>query len=304
MLHLRKFKVGSRGSPLARAQVEIFSNILEKSLGKNFIIELEKKFYQTSGDNFFEKKISTIGNKGLFTKEIDDAQLNLEIDIAVHSLKDLPTKLPKGLIIGAVLKREDPLDVILFNKKKKFKSLSKGAVVGTSSLRRSVQLKKLRPDLNIKDIRGNVETRIKKLKKGNFDAIILAAAGLKRLGIDEHYEKLNIGFMTPSPGQGVIALVVRENDKNLGFLKKVNDPSSFIESECERIYLSALDGSCETPVGALAKIKLIKKKKKIHFNYMASSPDGFKYFKDQTYFDIDNYRKMSFNLGYRIKKLL
>jgi len=119
MLHLRKFKVGSRGSPLARAQVEIFSNILEKSLGKNFIIELEKKFYQTSGDNFFEKKISTIGNKGLFTKEIDDAQLNLEIDIAVHSLKDLPTKLPKGLIIGAVLKREDPFDVILFNKKKK-----------------------------------------------------------------------------------------------------------------------------------------------------------------------------------------
>ena len=118
MLHLRKFKVGSRGSPLARAQVEIFSNILEKSLGKNFIIELEKKFYQTSGDNFLEKKISTIGNKGLFTKEIDDAQLNLEIDIAVHSLKDLPTKLPKGLIIGAVLKREDPFDVILFNKKK------------------------------------------------------------------------------------------------------------------------------------------------------------------------------------------
>ena len=110
--------------------------------------------------------------------------------------------------------------------------------------------------------------------------------------------------MTPSPGQGVIALVVRENDNNLSFLKKVNHPSSFIESECERIYLSALDGSCETPVGALAKIKLIKKKKKIHFNYMASSPDGFKYFKDQTYFDIDNYRKMSFNLGYRIKKLL
>ncbi len=304
MINLKKFKVGSRGSPLARAQVEIFSNILEKSLGKNFIIELEKKFYQTSGDNFLEKKISTIGNKGLFTKEIDEAQLNSEIDIAVHSLKDLPTKLPKGLIIGAVLKREDPFDVILFNKKKKFKALSKGAVVGTSSLRRSVQLKKLRPDLNIKEIRGNVETRIKKLKKGNFDAIILAAAGLKRLGIDEDYEKLNIAFMTPSPGQGVIALVVRESDNNLGFLKKVNHPSSFIESECERIYLSALDGSCETPVGALAKIKLIKKKKKIHFNYMASSPDGFKYFKDQTYFDIDNYRKMSFNLGYRIKKLL
>lgn len=304
MLHSKKIIVGSRGSPLARAQVEIFSNILVKSLGKKFTIELEKKFYQTSGDKFLEKNISTIGNKGLFTKEIDDAQLNSEIDIGVHSLKDLPTKLPKGLIIGAVLKREDPLDVILFNKKKKIKALSTGETVGTSSLRRSVQLKKLRPDLNIKEIRGNVETRIKKLKKGDFDAIILAAAGLKRLGIDEEYEKLNIKFMTPSPGQGVIALVVRENDKNLDFLKQVNHPSSFIESECERIYLSALDGSCETPVGAIAKIKLINKKKRIHFNYMAASTDGRKYFKDQTYFDIDNYRKMSFNLGYRIKKLL
>ena len=124
------------------------------------------------------KKISTIGNKGLFTKEIDDAQLNSEIDIAVHSLKDLPTKLPKGLIIGAVLKEKTHL-MLFFSIKKKIKALSKGAVVGTSSLRRSVQLKKFRPDLNIKDIRGNVETRIKKLKKGNFDAIILAAAGLK-----------------------------------------------------------------------------------------------------------------------------
>ena len=250
-----------------------------------------------------EKKISTIGNKGLFTKEIDEAQLNFKIDIGVHSLKDLPTKLPEGLIIGAVLKRDDPNDLIMTRDKVKLKDLKKNAVVGTSSIRRAVQLKKLRPDIELKEIRGNIETRINKLKNGKFDAIILAYAGLKRLKIKDHYEKIDIKEMIPSPGQGVIAIVVRKNDNLLSLLKRLNDQKTLIESQCERNFLSALDGSCKTPIGALARLEL-KTKSKILFHYMAASLDGKKFIKDKTYFDTDNYCNMSFNLGKKIKKML
>ena len=164
-------------------------------------------------------------------------------------------------------------------------------------------IKKLRPDVEIKEIRGNVGTRINKLKSGEFDAIILAHAGLKRLKINEHFEKIDIKKMIPSPGQGVIAIVIRENDNLLNFLENLNDKKTLIESECERNFLSALDGSCKTPIGALARLE-VKAKSKILFHYMVASEDGEKFIKDKTYFEIDNYCKMSFDLGQKIKKML
>jgi hydroxymethylbilane synthase len=303
MEYRKRIIVGSRQSPLAKAQVNIFLKSLKIIFGATFFNKVEQKFFKTSGDKFLEKKISTIGNKGLFTKEIDEAQLNFKIDIGVHSLKDLPTKLPEGLIIGAVLKRDNPNDLIMTRDKVKLKDLKKNAVVGTSSIRRAVQLKKLRPDIELKEIRGNIETRINKLKNGRFDAIILAYAGLKRLKIKDHYEKIDIKKMIPSPGQGVIAIVVRKNDNLLSLLKKLNDQKTLIESECERNFLSALDGSCKTPIGALARLEL-KTKSKILFHYMAASLDGKKFIKDKTYFDTDNCCNMSFNLGKKIKKML
>ena len=303
MDYRKKIIVGSRESPLAIAQVDIFFKSLKNLFGKKYFNKLEQKFFKTSGDKFLEKKISTLGNKGLFTKEIDEAQLNFKIDIGVHSLKDLPTKLPQGLIIGAVLKRDTPNDLIMTREKVRLKDLKKNAVVGTSSIRRTVQLKKLRPDVEIKEIRGNVGTRINKLKNGEFDAIILAHAGLKRLKINEHFEKIEIKKMIPSPGQGVIAIVIRENDNLLNFLENLNDTKTLIESECERNFLSALDGSCKTPIGALARLE-VKAKSKILFHYMVASEDGEKFIKDKTYFEIDNYCKMSFDLGQKIKKML
>ncbi len=303
MEYRKKIIVGSRQSPLAKAQVNIFLKSFKVFLGAKYFDKLEEKFFKTSGDKFFEKKISTIGNKGLFTKEIDEAQLNFEIDIGVHSLKDLPTELPEGLMIGAVLKRDDPNDLIMTRDKVKLKDLKKNAVVGTSSIRRVVQLKKLRPDIKLKEIRGNVGTRINKLKNGEFDAIILAYAGLKRLKIKGYYEKIEIKEMIPSPGQGVIAIVIRKDDDLLSLLERLNDQKTLIESECERTFLSALDGSCETPIGALARLE-INPKPKILFHYMAASIDGKKFIKDKTYFDIDNCCKMSFDLGKKIKKML
>ena len=303
MDYRKKIIVGSRESPLAIAQVDIFFKSLKNLFGKKYFNKLEQKFFKTSGDKFLEKKISTLGNKGLFTKEIDEAQLNFKIDIGVHSLKDLPTKLPEGLKIGAVLKRDTPNDLIMTREKVQLKDLKKNAVVGTSSIRRTVQLKKIRPDVEIKEIRGNVGTRINKLKNGEFDAIILAHAGLKRLKINEHFEKIEIKKMIPSPGQGVIAIVIRENDNLLNYLENLNDQKTLIESECERNFLSALDGSCKTPIGALARLE-VKPKSKILFHYMVASEDGEKFIKDKTYFEIDNYCKMSFDLGQKIKKML
>ena len=279
----------------------IFLNSLKDSLGENFLKKVEKKFFKTSGDKSIEKK-KFMGNKGLFTKEIDDAQMNSEIDLAVHSLKDLPTKLPQGLLIGAVLKRDDPRDVILSLTKKKIETLSKGAIVGTSSIRRKVELKKIRPDLIIKQIRGNVETRIMKLKQGNYDAIILAAAGLRRLQVEEHFEEIDIKTITPSPGQAVIAIVIKENSEWVRVLKKINNKKTFIESNCERTYLQALDGSCETPIGALATLS--ENKQKILFNYMASSVDGEKYIKGKVNFELKNYKRLSFDLGTKIKQMI
>ena len=301
----KKITVGSRESPLAKAQVKVFLNVLSNKFGVSSLKFIKSKFLKTSGDIFLNKNISEIGNKGLFTKEIDEAQLRSEIDIAVHSLKDLPTVLPKGLFIGGVLKRERPNDVIFSLKKYDIKKSSKKIILGTSSIRRKIQLMHLNKNLDVLEIRGNVGTRIKKVIDGIFDGVILAEAGLRRLNITKNYKSIDIRNIIPAVGQGVIALVIKKNKYTETLIDQINHKSTFIESDCERQFLRALDGSCKTPIGALAKIvKRNNNKKQIFFRYMASSLDGKKIIKSKTFFDLNNYKKQSFKLGSKIKELI
>ncbi len=301
----KKITVGSRESPLAKAQVKVFLNVLSNKFGVSSLKFIKSKFLKTSGDIFLNKNISEIGNKGLFTKEIDEAQLRSEIDIAVHSLKDLPAVLPKGLFIGGVLKRERPNDVIFSLKKYDIKNSSKKILLGTSSIRRKIQLMHLNKNLDVLEIRGNVGTRIKKVIDGIFDGVILAEAGLRRLNITENYKSIDIRNIIPAVGQGVIALVIKKNKYTETLIDQINHKSTFIESDCERQFLRALDGSCKTPIGAIAKIvKRNNNKKQIFFRYMASSLDGKKIIKSKTFFDLNNYKKQSFKLGSKIKELI
>ena len=301
----KKITVGSRESPLAKAQVKVFLDVLSNKFGVSALKFIKSKFLKTSGDIFLNKNISEIGNKGLFTKEIDEAQLRSEIDIAVHSLKDLPTVLPKGLFIGGVLKRERPNDVIFSLKKYDIKKSSKKIILGTSSVRRKIQLMHLNKNLDVLEIRGNVGTRIKKVIDGIFDGVILAEAGLRRLNITENYKSIDIRNIIPAVGQGVIALVIKKNKYTETLIDQINHKSTFIESDCERQFLRALDGSCKTPIGAIAKIvKRNNNKKQIFFRYMASSLDGKKIIKSKTFFDLNNYKKQSFKLGSKIKELI
>jgi len=291
--------LGSRKSELAQKHI----SILEESIRENKRIKdvtVIKKFFKTSGDLFQDKNISELGNKGLFSKQIDEALLASEINLGVHSLKDLPTVLPDGLEIAAVLKREDFRDAVLSNKNLSLLELKKNSVIGTSSVRRSVQLKKIRPDFIVKDIRGNVDTRIRKLKTNDFDAIVLAVAGLKRLHCREKYKIINTDLIAPSLGQGAIALVVNKKNKLINkVINRLNDPKTSIETECERIFLNALDGSCETPVGGFA---VLENQNKILFNYTAFSKDGLVKISDKVIFNIESFRSESHDLGVKVKK--
>ena len=296
----KKIIIGSRKSPLAQAQVEIFLKELEKKELRKKII-FEKKFFTTTGDKFLNTKISEIGNKGLFTKEIDEAQLSSQIDVSIHSLKDLPTTLPKGLEISAVLPRGDPADIAITKENQSFFELKNGQVVGTSSIRRKIQLQRIKPDLIYKDVRGNVETRISKLKNDGYDAIVLANAGFMRLRLKHNIEKFDLNEIVPAVGQGVIAVVTKKNENINELITMVNDPKTWVECDCERIFLNALDGSCKTPIGAYAKITN-KDPSKILFRFMASSFNGKKFIKDETYFHIERYHQQSMNLGKKIKQ--
>ncbi len=301
--HSKNIIIGSRSSLLAKEHINIFERQLKKKFGKDKTINVEKKFFKTSGDKFMNKKISDIGNKGLFSKEIDEALINFDINLGIHSLKDLPTDFPKDLEIGAVLKREDTREALLSNQKSSIKSLKKNAIVGTSSIRREMQLKRLRPDLIIKNIRGNIDTRLKKLKAKKFDAILLAYAGLKRLKISAKYILINPRVFSPALGQGAIALVVNKKNKKVNsIISKLNHYKTYIETECERIFLKALDGSCKTPVGGYALLKKIGKEEKIFFSFSIFSDDGKIFIRDRVILDLKNFRSESYDLGVKIKK--
>ena len=243
-----KIKIGTRGSKLALYQ----ANRLKSELESHFPdTEFEIVIIKTKGDKILDVALSKIGDKGLFTKEIENALLDKRIDMAVHSLKDLPTILPEGLKLGAVLKRGEFRDALVSLNGKKLTDLTTDDVIATSSLRRKAQLLKINPDFNIVDIRGNVNTRIDKMKNGYCTAMLMAAAGLQRLNMDEYIsEILDKDKIIPAVSQGIIAIESRINDERIDtYLQKINDEQSYLAGQAERKFLNVLEGGCQIPVG-------------------------------------------------------
>ncbi len=275
-----KIRIGTRKSKLALWQSEWVKSQIEKKF-PDVSVELVK--ITTKGDKILDVPLAKIGDKGLFTKEIEEAMLKGEIDIAVHSLKDVPTKLPEGLKLMAFSEREDPRDALLSNGKFTLSTLPKGAVVGTSSLRRKAQLKILRPDLKVEDLRGNVDTRIRKLKEGNYDAIILAAAGVKRLGwTDEIDEVLSPAVMIPSVSQGILGIEGREGDEEIERIVReaVNCADSEVAATVERAFLRTVEGGCQVPLGCYAVVN----GDRIHVRAFISDLEGKFFYKEEGVF--------------------
>lgn len=246
--------LGSRASLLSVAQAKIIINLLKKEFPRyRFIL---RKII-TLGDKTKHWKRS---DKGIFVKEIEEALLKGKIDIAVHSVKDMPTVIPEGLKLAAVIRRDDPRDCLITRQRSGLFNLDKNAVVGTGSLRRRAQLLRWRPDLRIKNLRGNLNTRIKKLHRKDFDAIVVAAAGIKRLRIKKLFLKyFPETLMVPACGQGAIGLEIRKGDNFIqGIVEKVNNPGAFSCISCERGFLQEIGAGCRLPVGALAKVKNAK----------------------------------------------
>lgn len=272
---MRKIIVGSRRSKLALTQTNWFIDQM-KAAGAPF--EFEVKEIVTKGDQILDVMLSKVGGKGLFVKEIQQALYNKEIDFAVHSMKDMPAVLPDGLVIGCIPPREDARDAFISNGHVKFMDLPVGAVVGTSSLRRSSQLLLLRPDLEIKWIRGNIDTRLKKLHDGEYDAILLAAAGMKRMGWSEEVitEYMSADDCIPAVGQGALAIECRADDEELlAELAKLTDEKTWKEVEAERTFLSEMDGSCQVPIAGFAKYD----GKEVEMTGYIASPDAIQVFK-------------------------
>ena len=294
----KKIIIGSRGSKLALAYAERAKAKVLK-ISPSFEIEdvLIKKI-TTKGDIIQDIRLSEAGGKGLFSKTIEDELLNGKIDIAVHALKDMPSHETKGLITNCFLERNDPREILISKNNKKIKNLPSNAIVGTSSFRREFQLKKIRQDLNYKLIRGNVDTRIKKLNDGLFDAIILSYAGVKSLNLGN---KISQTFSTseiiPSAGQGVVALQCRDNDKNMiELLEKINHQPTHNCVLAERNVLKILDGDCETAVGAIAKIN----EENISLEAELFSLDG----KERFYHKDSKEIKFAFELGKEVGLIL
>ena len=268
-------RIGTRGSPLALAQAnEVRDRLAGIHGGSPALVRLE--IIRTTGDLIRDRPLTEIGGKGLFTKEIEQALLAGSIDAAVHSAKDMPTVLPPGLAIAAVPPREDPRDVFISPKARSLRDLPKGASVGTASLRRQALVKRLRPDLSVVSIRGNVETRLAKLQAGAVDAIVLALAGLKRLGIaDVATAVLEVEEFLPAAGQGIMAIETRADDTRvLPFVAALNDPPSASALSAERAFLAVLEGSCRTPIAAYAVLRAGR----LYFRGLIAKPDGSEHF--------------------------
>ena len=264
--HLR---IGSRGSQLALWQANHIRALLE---ARRHTVEIE--IIKTTGDKILDVALAKVGTKGMFTKEIEEALAEGRIDLAVHSLKDLPTEISSGFKIAAITKREDPRDVFCSQKYQSLDDLPHGARVGTSSLRRQAQLKALRNDLELHPLRGNVDTRLRKLADGEYDAIILAAAGLSRLGKNQFMRHvLPAEVMCPAAGQGALAIEIRAGDfATAELVKFLDDGAARLTTTCERALLSKLGGGCQVPIGALAEVR----GDRLHLDAIVASPDGSK----------------------------
>ena len=264
-------RLGTRGSPLALVQARTVRTCLAAALGENEeAIEIVR--IRTTGDAIQDRPLSEVGGKGLFTKEIEEAMLDGRIDFAVQSSKDMPTVSQPGLTLAACLEREDPRDVFISRKAKGFADLPQGAMLGTASLRRQAIAKRLRPDLQVVPLRGNVETRLKKLDAGDVDATLLALAGLRRLGLTQHATAvLSTDEFLPAVGQGAIGIEARTDDaRTRETLARINHADTFTALACERAFLAALDGSCKTPIAGHATLA----GDAIEFRGLIARPDG------------------------------
>jgi len=250
----KQIRIGTRSSALALWQAEWVKSELETRY-PGMVVSLTK--IKTTGDKILDVPLAQVGGKGLFVKEIEEAMLSNEIDIAVHSMKDVPTLFPDGLQLGAITKREDPRDALLSNRDLLFKDLPLGAKIGTSSLRRQAQLLHTRPDFMIQQLRGNVDTRLRKLKEGQFDAIILAAAGVRRLGLAEHVtEYLDLEISIPAIGQGALGIECRVDDRELNdLILFFNHQDSRTCVIGERALLRRLEGGCQVPIACYGRMQ-------------------------------------------------
>lgn len=264
-------RVATRGSNLAVTQT---GWAVERLREANPGITFEVVTFKTVGDKVLDKSLSQIGGKGLFTKELEEALLDGRADIAVHSLKDMPTELPEGLKLGCIPQREDFRDVVITVDGRHLQSLPAGTKVGTSSLRRLAQFRALRPDLEYVPIRGNVETRLRKLQEGQVGALVMAAAGLHRAGLgDRITEYLEPDVCLPAPGQGALAIEVRAADPEIGaMVARIHDEAAALSVRAERALLARLEGGCQVPVGALAR----RQGDTLHLEGLIAAPDGSK----------------------------
>ena len=267
--------IGTRSSKLALWQADYVMDCLQKKYPE---LHVEKKLMTTKGDKILDAPLAKIGGKGLFTKELEQDMLAGGSDIAVHSLKDMPTEVPDGLIITAITKRYDPGDAFVSNKVKSLAELPQGAVVGTSSLRRKAQLLHARPDLVVKDLRGNVNTRLRKLDAGEYDAAILAVAGLRRLGFGGRItEVLPKSMILPAVGQGALAIEAREDDAETRELVAfLNDEATVACAKAERAFLARVEGGCQVPVGVYAT----PEDSGLHVEAVIASLDGKRLYRD------------------------
>jgi hydroxymethylbilane synthase len=250
---MKKITIGARGSKLSLAYVSKVKNLILESLND---VDIHIKIIKTSGDIHQDIKLSEIGGKNLFCKEIEENLISNNIDIAVHSLKDMESVEHKDLMIGAFIKRNDPRDILVSNKIKKLSEINTNIVIGTSSRRRELQLKKINKNISVVNLRGNIDTRIQKVEEKKLDAIILAAAGIKSLNLEN---KISLTFetneMLPAVGQGIIAVQCRKKDKSIyDIIKKINDTETSLCAIAERKMLQTIGGDCETAVGGLAKV--------------------------------------------------
>jgi len=279
-------RIGTRGSPLALVQARTVRARLAVALGVNEA-EIELNIIRTTGDAIQDRPLAEEGGKGLFTKEIEDALLDGRIDLAVHSAKDMPTLLPAGLMLAACLEREDPRDVFISRKAKSLAELPQGATLGTASLRRQAIAKRARRDLKMTLLRGNVDTRLRKLDEGQVDATILALAGLKRLGlVDRATTVMSADEFLPAVGQGAIGIETRENDERTReILARIDHADTSTALAAERAFLAALDGSCKTPIAGHATLSgdavhfrvaghATLSGDAVHFRGLIARPDG------------------------------
>ena len=293
----KKIIIGSRGSRLALIYADRAKNEILKVHNTQ---DIEIKSITTEGDKILDRRLSENGGKGLFCKKIEEELLEKKIDIAVHSLKDMPSEETEGLLTNCFLKRNDPREILISKENKKIEDLNSNAIIGTSSFRREFQLKKMRADLNYQLIRGNIDTRIKKLNNGLYDAIILSYAGIKSLNLNQNISQtFSTSEIIPSAGQGVIALQCRKDDSNLiDILKNVNHQLTHNCILAERNVLKILEGDCETAVGAFARIE----NNKIYIEAELFSIDGKKRFYNKASKNIEQALELGKEVGEILKK--